>query len=709
MRFIATCASGLEGLTAAEIDQWGGKEIVQANGSVQWTGSLESGYRACLWSRFSSRILLTINEVNVATTDDLYEQARAQNWQDHLDVDNSFSVDGTCAQGSPVTHSKFAALRIKDGVVDQFREKMNQRPNVEVSRPDVRLNIHVGTERSILSIDLSGEGLNRRGYRSAGGQAPLKETLAAAIVALSGWAGDEPLLDPMCGSGTILIEAALMAGDSAPGLGRSYYGLTNWKGHDETLWATLVSEAIDREQQGQHKKWPGLTGYDADSTVIGFARENIRRAGLETKIKVSTQELFSLKATASKGCLICNPPYGERLSEQESVKYLYRCLGNRLQESFQGWKIGLFTMKPEFADHLQIPWKQSHRLRNGPLACRLYSGSPGSPTSFSWKLPESESDEKGGDFANRLRKNFRKIHTWATKNDIECFRLYDRDLPEYNVSVDLFGKRVLIREFPPPTDMDQSTAQDRFNTVLGVVRSVLGVGRDRVFILRSKRKTEQPERNRKIRQPRLYEVRENGCSYLVNFSGAYDAGLVLAQRLLREKVAGQAGDKEFLNLFGHTGTASVSAALGGAARTTTVEPSAHYLQWSEKNFSLNGMYPDHHQLVQEDCLEWLKKQDSSYDLIYAGLQKSTYYSDNTRVFDTKKQHGMLVRLAMSRLNQSGVFYFATTTRSFQLDKELEENYICQNNSGHLIPKDFERHRQLYQFWEIRHKNELSGS
>ncbi len=154
MRFIATCASGLEGLTAAEIRQGGGKEIVQANGSVQWTGSLESGYRACLWSRYSSRILLTINEVNVATTDDLYEQARAQNWQDHLDVDNSFSVDGTCAQGSPVTHSKFAALRIKDGVVDQFREKMNQRPNVEVSRPDVRLNIHVGTERSILSIDL---------------------------------------------------------------------------------------------------------------------------------------------------------------------------------------------------------------------------------------------------------------------------------------------------------------------------------------------------------------------------------------------------------------------------------------------------------------------------------------------------------------------------------------------------------------------------
>ncbi len=708
MRFIATCAAGLEVLSAAEIKQWGGQEIVQGNGSVQWSGSLESGYRACLWSRFSSRILLTIDEVSVATTDDIYEQARTQNWEDHLGIDNSFAVDGTCVQGGPISHSRFAALRVKDGVVDQFRDKTNLRPDVQVKRPDVRLNIHVGKQKSTLSIDLSGEGLHRRGYRSGAGQAPLKETLAAAIVALSGYRGEEPLLDPMCGSGTILIEAALMAGDSAPGLGRSYFGLTKWRGHDEGLWSQLVSEAITREQEGQHRKWPGLTGYDADSAVIGFARENIRRAGLEGKIKVSQQELLFLKAPASTGHLLCNPPYGERLSETEAVKFLYRCLGNRLQESFQGWKIGLFTMKPEYADLLHIVWKQSHRLRNGPLSCRLYNGIAGSAGSFIWTLPVSESEGSGEDFANRLKKNFRKIHSWATKNNIECFRLYDRDLPEYNVSVELFGKRVFIREFPPPKDMDQAAVQDRFNIVLRVVRSVLGVGRDRVFILRFKRKNKQNDRSQgKKKQPRFYEVAENGCSYLVNFSGSYDAGLVLVQRLARKKIMQQAEAREFLNLFGHTGSASVSAALGGARRTTTVEPSTHYMSWAEKNFSLNGLYPHYHHLVQADCLEWLKEQNSIYDLIYAGLHKSTFYSGNERIFDTKKDHGRLIRLVMSRLDPDGLFYFSTSARSFRLDKELEENYICRNISDDMVPRDFERHRRLYQFWEIRHRADLS--
>ncbi len=704
MRFIATCAAGLETLTVDEIRKWGGQEIVKEIGSVRWSGSLESGYRACLWSRFSSRILLLLDEMPIANTDDLYDQARRQNWEEHLGIDNSFAVDGTCAQGSPITHSRFAALRVKDGVVDQFREKTGRRPDVQVTQPDIRLNIHVGGEKSSLSIDLSGESLHRRGYRSEGGQAPLKETLAAAVVALSGWSGEEPLVDPMCGAGTILIEAALMAGDSAPGLGRSYYGLTKWKGHNEGLWTELVTEAIEREREGQHRKWPSLTGYDADSSVIGFARENIRRAGLEGKIKVSQQELLFLKAPPSRGHLICNPPYGERLSESEVVKYLYRCLGNRLQESFKDWKIGLFTMKPEYADLLQIAWQQSHSLRNGPLSCRLYNGVVGGTGSFTWSLPVPEGgDTNGEDLANRLKKNFRNIHSWATKNGIECFRLYDRDLPEYNISIDIFQKRVLIREFSPPKEMDPATAKDRFNSALGVVRSVLGVGRDRVYISRFNKKKEQSDPSHaKIKQPRLYEVRENGCSYLVNLSGAYDTGLVLVQREARIRIMQQAGDKEFLNLFGHTGSATVSAALGRARRTITVEPSLHYLQWAEKNFSLNGLYPHYHQLVQADCLEWLKEQHSTYDLIYAGLHKPTYYSGNERIFDAKKEHARLIRLVMSRLNQDGSFYFSTTARSFRLDEELGENYVCRNISNEMVPKDFERHQQLYQFWEFRH-------
>ena len=213
MQFTATCSAGLEGLIQAEVSTLGGTHCRAGRGIVQWSGSLESGYRVCLWSRYASRVLLKIDEQPVSSADELYEFGRLQRWEDHLGPSSSFAVDANCAKGGPVSHSHYASLRLKDAIVDSFREKNGVRPDVVLQRPDIRFNIHVGPQSTLLSLDLSGEGLHRRGYRVSGGVAPLRETLAAALVSLSGWSGDTPLLDPMCGSGTILIEAALMAGD----------------------------------------------------------------------------------------------------------------------------------------------------------------------------------------------------------------------------------------------------------------------------------------------------------------------------------------------------------------------------------------------------------------------------------------------------------------------------------------------------------------
>ena len=221
---VATCAAGLESLVHEEIASFGGQEIVQARGIVTWQGDLVSGYRACLWSRFASRILLQLAEFPAADDTELYDQCSTINWQEHMDNNSTFAIDCTLSD-SAITHSQYAALRVKDALVDQFRERSGERPSVQVERPDLQIRLHIHSNQATLSLDLSGESLHRRGYRVEGAIAPLKESLAAGIVALAGWNRDVAIdimfLDPMCGSGTLLIEAALLYGDSAPGLWRA--------------------------------------------------------------------------------------------------------------------------------------------------------------------------------------------------------------------------------------------------------------------------------------------------------------------------------------------------------------------------------------------------------------------------------------------------------------------------------------------------------
>ncbi|MBT8360504.1 MAG: 23S rRNA (guanine(2445)-N(2))/(guanine(2069)-N(7))-methyltransferase, partial [Deltaproteobacteria bacterium] len=406
MRFVSTCSSGLEKLICDEIGGWDGEEIRQGRGVVSWNGSLESGYRACLWSRFSSRILLEIAEVDAVDENSLYEQARGIAWESLFSIDTTFAVDCTLSAGSCFKHSKFTALRVKDAIVDRFRERQGRRPDVQVKRPAIRFNVHATPDSVMLFIDLSGESLHRRGYRTSGGCAPLKETLAAAVVRLSGWCKEETLVDPMCGSGTLLIEAALMISDSAPGLGRTFIGMKGWKGHDEALWSRLVSEAIQTEEQCEGREWPPIIGFDADPEAVRAARKNIKQAGLGERVIIHHGELFSLPSIKQKGVLICNPPYGERLSEKQMAKYLYRAFGSRLRSSFSGWKIALFTSNPDLADMVGMRWRDSIRLYNGPLSCRLFVGdNKMAPTdTFHWSIAPIGAIVEGIDFANRLRK-----------------------------------------------------------------------------------------------------------------------------------------------------------------------------------------------------------------------------------------------------------------------------------------------------------------
>ncbi len=699
----AICAVGLETLVEEEIRIFGGEKINCGRGILSWEGSLESAYRACLWSRFSSKILLHLHRIKATDEEELYRECMDIPWDSHLTVDTTFAVECTLSGKGKITHSRYAALKVKDALVDFFRQKEGRRPSVEKNRPGIKIHIHIQNSVADVFIDLSGESLHRRGYRVSGGTAPLKETLAAALVGLSGWLAEssKPLLDPMCGTGTILIEAALMFGDSAPGLSRSYFGFMGWLQHDSKLWQGLVDEAVSREEAGLAGKWPVMIGYDCDPVVIKSARENISRAGLEEKITIKRAELATLQSPAAQGMILSNLPYGERLSEVEQVSWLYRAFGRKCSLSFPGWDVGVFISNADLGDRFNLVWKKRFHLFNGSLPCRLLVGRVDRlpPTSFLWNLPQQERTDN--EFANRLRKNLKKTIRWAARESVFCFRIYDRDLPEYNISIDLYEKWVHIQEYAPPKTIDRELAKKRFKLAVRQVRDVLGVRSDRIFLKTRERQKGKKQYQKKSNKRKFYEVREGACSFLVNFTDYLDTGLFLDHRPIRERIFREAGGRKFLNLFGYTGSATLQAAAGGAAMTTTVDLSATYTEWMRLNLALNGFCEGTHRIIRADGMDWLRQDKGKYGLIFVDPPTFSNTRKEKRFFDIQRDHFQLIKLAMSRLEPSGILFFSTNFRKFSLDPRLQELFFLRDISKDTIPFDFSRNSKIHRCWEVR--------
>lgn len=712
LRFAATCASGLEELVEDEIEKFGGTAITRRQGAITWTGSLETGYRACLWSRFASRILLELARFEVSDPDALYTHAATVRWDDHFTAKSTFAVHTTLVSAA-ISHSQYATLRVKDAVVDQFRRQTGRRPDVNISNPDIRLNLHVqGTDAS-LSLDLSGESLHRRGYRTGGGEAPLKETLAAAIVHFSGWlqrTSDEPiLLDPMCGSGTLLIEAALMISNSAPGLLRKTFGFSRWNKHDHLLWERLVQEALDQENRSIPKVWPQLIGYDADPKAVAAARKNAVAAGLRDVIVIQHRQLARLHSPGPHGCLLTNPPYGERLADKEAVKYLYRCLGRIYHTGFSGWTIGFFTANPDLAEMLGVQWADRRRLYNGPIRCQLLTGKESKLTEKQepgWTLTQPAPGTGGEDFAHRLIKNWSALLPWTQREDISCFRLYDADMPEYNLAVDIYEGWIHVQEYAAPSSVDMQKAKQRFNLALDVIRSLFSLPRGRLFIKTRKKQKGTQQYQKTSDTGALYEVREGGARFLVNFTDYLDTGLFLDHRLTRARLKKLAQGKTFLNLFGYTGTATVYAAMGGAVSTTTVDISDTYLSRARANLALNGYGGPLHQTVQADCLDWLKTASERFGVIFVDPPTFSNSRHRRQVFDIQKDHATLLRLAMRRLSKGGVLIFSANSRKFTLDTTLNDEFAVREISAETIPPDFQRNRRIHRCWEFQQDHQL---
>ena len=365
--FFATTAKGLEDVLAAELQGFGVKHVKSDNGGASFSGSMVDGYRACLWLRTANRVLLPLKNFACPSQEALYEGVYSLAWEDRLTPEMTLAVDAN-VRDSVITHSRYAALKTKDAIVDRVRDRCGDRPNVDSGNPDLRINLHLARNQCTVSLDLAGTGMHRRGYRRDPTIAPLKETLAAGLVALSEWDRQSHFVDPMCGSGSLPLEAALLASDTASGLLSPDFGFQRWLDFDAAAWKQLLAEAEQRRSQLQANL---VFGSDRDRRAVELARRNAERAGIGTGIRWSQHDFARLDPPAERGTLICNPPYGERLGDQGTLENFYRKIGDTLKQRWTGWTAWVFTGNLPLAKRIGLKPSRRIVLYNGPIECRL--------------------------------------------------------------------------------------------------------------------------------------------------------------------------------------------------------------------------------------------------------------------------------------------------------------------------------------------------
>ncbi|WP_457787557.1 bifunctional 23S rRNA (guanine(2069)-N(7))-methyltransferase RlmK/23S rRNA (guanine(2445)-N(2))-methyltransferase RlmL [Pseudomonas sp. PL-6] len=715
---VLTCPKGLEGLLLEEAKALGLEEAREQTAAVRGQAELETAYRLCLWSRLANRVLLVLARFSMSNADDLYEGVKAVDWRDHLEPAGSLAVEFS-GHGSGIDNSHFGALKVKDAIVDRLRTSSGERPSIDKLNPDLRVHLRLERGEAILSLDLSGHSLHQRGYRLQQGAAPLKENLAAAVLIRAGWpriaAEGGALADPMCGVGTFLIEAALMAADIAPNLRRERWGFSSWLGHVPALWKKLHAEAEQRAAAGLAKPPLWIRGYEADPRLIQPGRNNVERAGLSDWVKIYQGELGSFEPRPDqnqKGLVISNPPYGERLGDEASLLYLYQNLGERLRQACLGWEAAVFTGAPELGKRMGLRSHKQYAFWNGALPCKLLlikvqteqfvtgerrGREEAEPAAEA--APQARLSEGGQMFANRLQKNLKQLGKWARREGVECYRLYDADMPEYALAVDLYRDWVHVQEYAAPRSIDPDKAQARLLDALAAIPQALGVAQNRVAIKRRERQSGSKQYQRQAAQGQFMEVSEGGVKLLVNLTDYLDTGLFLDHRPLRLRIQREAAGKRFLNLFCYTATATVHAAKGGARSTTSVDLSKTYLDWARRNLALNG-FSDKHRLEQGDVMAWLAEDRNEYELIFIDPPTFSNSKRMEGVFDVQRDHVELLDLAMARLARGGVLYFSNNFRKFQLDEGLAARYQVEEISAQTLDPDFARNPKIHRAWRF---------
>lgn len=690
--FFATAAFGLTAPLADELRRLALADVVETTGGVAFTGDLDDGYRAMVESRIASRILLRLHTFVCADRDQLYAGVRAIDWPAQMTSTTTFVVNASRGRDAApaLHHTHYIALHIKDAIVDAFRDAGLDRPSVDLERPGLRLHLHLEGDQASLFLDLAGP-LHERGYRDPGALAPVRETLAAGILALAGYDGTKPLCDPFCGSGTLAIEAAMIAADIPPGALRAP-PILGWRGHHAGKLAARLTAA--RARQKPDPATPVLFASDIEPSAVASTQAAVARLGLARWIAVERADaLFREPPVATPGLVVTNLPYGERVGAAD-LELLQEQFGNQLRRRYLGWNTFLLVGDERHGAAIGLKPKRRHVLFNGPIECRLLELPISDRAVVVDNAPgwQTKRDEEGEAFGNRLRKNIKHLGKWRKRENVSCYRAYDADIPEFAVAVDVYEGEVVLSEYAYPSTVDEGRAQARLRAAVSECAKTFAISTDRVHVKERRRHNRGEQYQRQERTGETQWIKENGLEFMVNLVDYLDTGIYLDQRKLRARLEAEAKDKRFLNLFAYTCTASVYAARGGAWKTTSVDLSNTYLEWGLENFGRNNLQSERNRVVKADVITTLAKGTEPYDLIFCSPPSFSNSKSMEGSFDIQRDHGPLVIAMGKRLAPGGTIYFSTHRERFKLDEAAvtEANLVATDITHETMSPDYAR-------------------
>ncbi|RJE77647.1 23S rRNA (guanine(2445)-N(2))/(guanine(2069)-N(7))-methyltransferase [Pseudoalteromonas sp. MSK9-3] len=702
MQFIALTSIGIEHLLAEELEQAGVTLGKQSVGSVRFETDNSTAQRICMMTRFATRIMLLIDESEeISNKDALYKFARFQAWQDWFGPTQTFAIEfnGT---NTELKNTQFSGLVIKDGVVDYFNDLYEQRPNVDKSEPNIRIIAKLNRNKCALYIDYSGPRLSDRGYRTKQGKAPIREHLAAALVKRSGWLDDitQPLFDPCCGSGTLLIEAAGMA-NNAPTNTEREFAFKRLPSFRKAKFDIVKAEL--KEQQQDNNLW--LIGSDIDSKLVEVAEQNAGRAGVSNTIKFKQGDANQLKSIAKRpGVVISNLPYGERIGSMAELVNLHRNMGVAFKKYFPNWKLALLGTDDSLFKLLKLSREKRYKFKNGPLDAEFNLYELNERQVNQNERATGLNYEGSSAFANRVKKNKQALKSWLKKEQVSAYRVYDADIPEYNVAVDVYNDCAVIFEYAAPKEIEDDVAQKRLQDVITLTAQQLNIEPENIAVKVRKRQKGEAQYTSMDKQNRFEIVEEFGAKFKVNLFDYLDTGLFLDHRLARRYIQENANGKRVLNLFAYTGSVSVHAALGGAKAVTTVDMSKTYLKWAEENFALNELKNTRFRFEQADCLKWLEYAQGQYDLIFLDPPTFSNSKRMKEAFDVQRDHIQLFTWIKNILSPNGTLVFSNNKRGFKMDEValIGLGLKAENISEKTLSPDFKRNKQIHNSWLITH-------
>lgn len=701
-----SCPRGLEYLLEEEVKALGLRVNRVSPQGVYGEASLLIIYQLCLWSRIANRIQLVLFNGHTANEQAIHQLCTNFHWQTVFSQDKTIAIEFHGAS-EQIRNTMYGAQVVKDGIVDHFRRLNGSRPSVDKENPQIRIHAHLKNEQLTVSFDLTGYSLHQRGYRLKAGSAPLKENVAAALLVRAKWpelaAQGYALHDPFCGSGTLVIEAAMMAAHIAPGLLRHDQSVQYWAQHQSALWEKLRHQALEQVKPVSMV----FRGSDVDPKAVTVARANAERAGVAPLVRFETLSVKESTADNDRGLVVCNPPYGERLGETTQLVPVYQQLGRTLHTHYSGWKAAVLTSNPVLAKAMGLRASKQYTLYNGPLECKLYCLDI-SPANELKGTMSSTLSPNAQMLLNRLEKNHQHLGKWAKKNNISCYRVYDADLPEYAYAIDLYNDYAVLQEYAAPSSIPVHKAEKRSLDVMQVVPRALGIPAEKLIVKQRKQQKGAEQYQKMDHKHQTIVVSEGHAQLKVNLYDYLDTGLFLDHRPLRLGFAQLKPGTRFLNCFCYTASASVHAALAGAI-TTNVDLSNTYLRWGEDNFRLNHLDLSRHQFVSADCREWLKITRDRFDVIFLDPPSFSNSKRMTDTLDIQRDQVTLINSAMRLLNPDGILYFSTNLRQFKLDASLMEKYAVQDITMQTIDQDFKRNNKIHQCFKMTMRQFATGS